>query len=170
MGKDYFELLAKYNKETNNKMNGIIKNLSEAEWNKEFSGFFKSIHELCSHLFITDHTWLSRFKSLNLKSLKGECFNKNYSFKETLFKNIDEYITRRVELDAIMVDFINELTIDDPGKILKWTDSRETAHEKSIGVCLLHLFNHETHHRAMISLYLEMIGKENDYSNLYPYG
>jgi hypothetical protein len=28
---------------------------------------------------------------------------------------------------------------------------------------------HKTHHRGMISLYLEFLGKENDYSNLYPY-
>jgi uncharacterized damage-inducible protein DinB len=29
------------------------------------------------------------------------------------------------------------------------------------------VFNHQTHHRGMISLYLDMLGKENDFSNLF---
>jgi uncharacterized damage-inducible protein DinB len=28
------------------------------------------------------------------------------------------------------------------------------------------MFNHQTHHRGMISLYLDMLGKENDFSSL----
>jgi uncharacterized damage-inducible protein DinB len=55
MKKKYFELLAKYNRETNGEMNDIIKTLSEEEWNKEFTGFYKSVHKLCSHLFIGDY-------------------------------------------------------------------------------------------------------------------
>ena len=34
---------------------------------------------------------------------------------------------------------------------------------------LIHLFNHQTHHRGMISLYLEMLGKENNYNNILPF-
>jgi uncharacterized damage-inducible protein DinB len=34
---------------------------------------------------------------------------------------------------------------------------------------LIHLFNHETHHRAMVSIYLEMLGKANDYNNVLPF-
>jgi uncharacterized damage-inducible protein DinB len=37
--------LARYNIKTNEKMNDIIKTLSEEEWNKQFFGCYKSIHE-----------------------------------------------------------------------------------------------------------------------------
>ncbi|MCL2722457.1 MAG: hypothetical protein FWD47_14095 [Treponema sp.] len=30
---------------------------------------------------------------------------------------------------------------------------------------ITHVFNHQTHHRGMISLYLEMLGKENSFSD-----
>ncbi len=30
----------------------------------------------------------------------------------------------------------------------------------------LHLFNHQTHHRGQISVLLDQLGVENDYSNL----
>jgi uncharacterized damage-inducible protein DinB len=33
----------------------------------------------------------------------------------------------------------------------------------------LNLFNHETHHRGMISLYLEMLGRENDFNSIAPF-
>ncbi|AEF86353.1 putative DinB family protein [Treponema primitia ZAS-2] len=171
MDKKYFELLGNYNKGANEKMNTIIKTLSEEEWDKAFAGYYKSIHELCSHLFIGDYNWLTRFRSAkNFKSLKDEYFTKNYSPKEAVFKTIDEYINMRMELDKIIIDLINEIAIEDIKLLLKWTNAKKTTFEKSIGTCLIHLSNHETHHRAMISLYLDMLGKENDYSNLYPYG
>jgi len=51
MGKYHFELLAKYNKEANNLMNNVIITLTEEQWNKNFTGYFKSIHEICSHIY-----------------------------------------------------------------------------------------------------------------------
>jgi uncharacterized damage-inducible protein DinB len=171
MDKYNFELMAKYNKEVNRNMNDIIKNLSEEQWDKQFPGFWKSIHGLCSHIFGGDYRWLNRFKSIvNLQSLPGTFFNKEYGFEEIIFENINEYIKERIEMDNIIIDFVNELTKNDLDKTLKFSNSKGIPSEKSIGVCLMHLFNHETHHRGMISLYLEMLGKENDYSNLYPYG
>jgi uncharacterized damage-inducible protein DinB len=52
-----FKLFANYNKVTNELMNNIIMEITEEEWNKEFNGFFKSIHELCSHIYICDFNW-----------------------------------------------------------------------------------------------------------------
>ena len=172
MEKSVFELLMKYNKETNITMNAIISALSEDEWNKQSGGYFKSIHELCSHIFYADYTWLNRFKSFNIfESLKDEYFNKDYDYKDVLFRDIKEYTDSRTELDAVMANFIKELTTDDLDREMKWNNNRTgDSFQKTIGVCLSHVFNHEAHHRGMISLYLELLGKENDFSNLYVYG
>ena len=171
MEKEHFLLMAKYNKETNVKMNNIIKNLSEDDWNKQFSGHYKSIHELCSHIYIGDCTWLNRFRTLNeYISLVDNKFYKNINLYETLFESIPEYLEKRIELDAFIIKIIEELEENDLKKILKWTNSKGITFEKKLGVCLLHLSHHQAHHRGMISLYLEFIGKDNDFSNLYPYG
>ena len=172
MGKSGFELLVKYNTETNIKMNKIISTLSEDEWNKQCGGYFKSIHELCSHIFFADYTWLKRFKSFNIfKSLKDEYFNKDYDYKDVLFRDVTEYTDKRTELDSIIANFCKELTIDDLDREMKWDNNRTgESLQKTIRVCLSHVFNHETHHRGMISLYLELLGKENDFSNLHVYG
>jgi uncharacterized damage-inducible protein DinB len=164
-----FSLLAKYNKEANGKMNNIITAISEEEWNKPFNGYFKSIHELCSHIFKADYNWLNRFKKLrNFDSLDENYFNKKYDVKEMLFLTIDEYISKRIELDNIIINFIKEITVEDINKILEYKNTEEKIFEKRMEGLMIHMFNHETHHRAMISVYLEMLGKENDYNNILP--
>jgi uncharacterized damage-inducible protein DinB len=164
-----FSLLARYNKEANRKMNNIIKTISKEEWDKIFGGYFKSIHELCSHIYIADYYWLYRFKKLRkFGSLNENYFNKKYSFQETLFLTIDEYISQRVELDNIIINFIKEITIEDINKVLEYKKTESKIYGKRMEGLIIHVFNHETHHRAMISLYLEMLGKENDYNDILP--
>jgi uncharacterized damage-inducible protein DinB len=60
--KSIFTAFANYNKRANDQMDDIIKNISEKEWNKQFSSHWKSIHELCSHIFFGNYTWLNKFR------------------------------------------------------------------------------------------------------------
>jgi uncharacterized damage-inducible protein DinB len=165
MEKDIFEAFAAYNKRANNQMNNIIKILTQEEWDKQFSSFWKSIHELCSHIFVGDYGWLSRFKSfVNSKSLSNTYFNKTYEWGKIIFESKDEYFTKREELDDIIINFTNEISNDELNKKILWKDWEEKIIEKKLGIYLMHMFNHETHHRAQVSLYLDMLGKENDFS------
>jgi uncharacterized damage-inducible protein DinB len=168
---DLFKLLAKYNMEVNSKMNVIIKSLSEDEWNHEFSGYYKSIHELCSHIYVGDYRWWNKFITLiEYKNFNKDFFVKNHNYNEILFANISEYLKERQELDKIIMDYANELTKNDLNKTLKFTNADGINVEKELKIYLTDLSHHQTHHRGMISLYLEFLGKENDYSALYPYG
>jgi uncharacterized damage-inducible protein DinB len=75
----------------------------------------------------------------------------------------------RMELDNKIIEFIGEITTNDLENILKYSNSKGMKFEKRMDGLLIHLFNHETHHRAMVSLYLEMLGKANDYNNVLPF-
>ncbi|GMO41557.1 MAG: hypothetical protein Pg6C_02500 [Treponemataceae bacterium] len=168
---EYLILLAKYNKEANAKMNVIIGTLADDEWNKQFNAHFKSIHELCAHVYNSDFTWLTRLKSAgDFKTLRDEYFSGQTGANKLLIGNIDEYMKKRADLDARIVNFMAELTDSDTAKKIKFVNYKGVEFEKTAGVLLTHMFNHDTHHRAMVSVYLEMLGKENDYSGLYPYG
>jgi uncharacterized damage-inducible protein DinB len=160
MAENVFKLLVKYNRETNQDMNNIIRTLTDEEWNRQFSGYYKSVHELCSHIFIWDYIWLKRLKTAgNFSSLDDSYFKREYDYRELLFETIDEYAAKRAELDGILTDFVNEVTADDLTKEARWTGAGER-----VEIILIHLSNHQTHHRGMISLYLESLGRENDYS------
>ena len=167
MHKDIFVLFAKYNKAVNQKMNEVIKTLSKEEWNKNLGGFFNSVRGLCSHLYICDFNWLKRYSRLRDFNIFKEVFfaREPYSFKETLFADLDEYITGRPILDEKIIAFINEVNEDDLNSFLKYTDSEGTAYERNFGSLIMHSLNHDSFHRGMISLYLEMLGRENDFGS-----
>jgi uncharacterized damage-inducible protein DinB len=151
-------------------MNEIIKTLSEEEWDKQFSGYFKSIHELCSHIFIADYRMFKGFRSVCIiKNIDDTYFDKEYTYKDTLFKDINEYIINRMEFDNIIIDFVKEIIPNNLNNDMKHTTSNGITISKKLELFLMTIFNHQTHHRGMISLYLEMLGKENDYSRFIDY-
>jgi uncharacterized damage-inducible protein DinB len=170
MYKDAAVLFAAYNKSVNKTMDGIIKTLSPAEWDRDLGGYFKSVRGTCSHLYICDFNWLRRFKNYrDFSSLKAPFFDKPYSFSELLFEDQNEYLAKRPELDDMIIAFVSELSDSDMEGLLRYTDSEGKPHECVLGRGVLHFLNHETHHRGVISLYLEMLGRENDFCSLNQY-
>jgi len=167
MDKDILNLLASYNTEVNKKMNIFIKMLKENEWEQEFKGYFNSIKSMCNHIYIGDFNWLKRFSKLrSFNYISNDIFKKDIKFTELAFSSIDEYIEKRKLLDKSITDFINELNDEDMGLKLTYVDSRGDEYKKNFGGLIIHMFNHQTHHRGMISLYLEEMGIANDFSNL----
>jgi uncharacterized damage-inducible protein DinB len=166
VGYDFNEY-ARNNKSKNELMNNIFQKMSEEEWKKEFNGYYKSINELCSHIYSVDFNWFKRFVQVCDFDIKNsKFFEKDFIperiFTKMIFKNINDYINMRNELDEIIIDFIKKLSDIDLEKILKISDSEGNMFELKLGPMIFYMFNHEIHHRGMISLYLDMLGKEND--------
>jgi uncharacterized damage-inducible protein DinB len=167
MYKDAANLFAKYNNAFNETKDCIIKTLSPQEWNKDLGGYFKSVRGVCSHLYICDFNWLRRFKNYrDFSTLKDSFFDDAYSFSEVLFEDMGEYLSKRPGLDDKIISFAAELDESDTNGILKYTDSAGKLYERGLGGCVLQFLNHETHHRGAISLYLDLLGRENDFSSL----
>lgn len=159
--------MAKYNETTNQEMNKYIAQLNEAQWNTDFKARFPSIFKMCNHIFIGDFNWLKRFSAIReFQYIKDGFFSREISFTMDAFSDPKEYIAKRKFLDKMITEFVNELTENDLEVSLKYTDSRGTEYNRSFAGLIIHMFNHQTHHRGMISLYLEMLGIDNDYSNL----
>ena len=161
------KLFSLYNKTTNVKMNKFISTLSNEQWEKKFDCFFPSVKSLCNHIYATDINWLKRFSTLReFRFIKHDVFKKEIKFGEVVIGDTEQYLQSRAELDEIIEQFANELTAEDLTKRLKYKDPYGNEHDNPFGGMILHMFNHETHHRGMISVYLEQLGMENDYSNL----
>jgi uncharacterized damage-inducible protein DinB len=160
-------LLAQYNQAANEKMNVVIGTLTPEEWDRDLGGYFKSVHSLCSHLYVCDYILLKQryFGARDFKLAKDDFFAPDYTHKDVLFALKEEYLSRRPELDKKILDFSAELTEDDFSRITRFKDSRGNLKERELGVTMLHGFNHGTHHRGMISVYLEILGKDNDFSS-----
>ena len=161
------KLFAEYNKKTNSEMNTIIQSLTPDQWEQEFAGYFNSIQSLCNHIYICDFHWLKRFSRLrNFKYIKNEIFDNEFQFGTVVLKEIEAYIKYRQALDDLIIQFVNEITPSDLDKHLKYIDSHNYEYKKPLGALVIHMFNHQTHHRGMISIYLENLTIQNDFSNL----
>ena len=168
MNKETILVLARYNKAVNEKMLDIIKTLSPAEWEKNLGGYLSSVQSLCTHTYIGDYNWLKRFGNLRNFTVLGESFFSRdaISFKEALFPDMKEYLSKRPELDEKLISFANEVNDGDMKNTFKYTDSRGGVNEKNFGICAIQCFTHGIHHRAMVSIYLELLGRPNDFSTM----
>ena len=162
-------LLAKYNQVANQKMNGVIRTLSSAQWEQEFTGYFKTIKQLCGHIYISDYSWMKRFdKFRDFQFSKGPFFDQTLNYGSHPFDDLAGYLSKREELDKKMVLFADELAESELEMTISFANMKEETVGKNVGGSILHLFNHQTHHRGMISVYLDMMGFENDFSGLLP--
>ena len=161
------KLLAEYNKKTNRELGAFIAALTVPQWEKKFGGYFGSVKSLCNHIYICDFNWLKRFSKLrDFTYSKHRLFAQDLSFDETALETIEDFLKARKKLDAEIFEFTEELTPRDLGKVLTYTDSHGTVYKRPFGGLVLHLFNHQTHHRGMISQYLEEMKIPNSFCDL----
>lgn len=160
-------LLAEYNRKTNAAMNTIIQKLEPSQWDQEFKGFFNSIHSLCNHIYLGDFNWLKRFAKLRTFAYSQKpLFDQDLRFGTTVIDTVEDYLEKRAVLDQQLIELVNQLVPDDLGQYLEYVDSQGKAYKRLFGGLVLHCFNHQTHHRGMISVYLDSLGLDNDFSNL----
>jgi uncharacterized damage-inducible protein DinB len=163
------KLLAQYNLVANQKMDDKIRTLSNAQWNRDFAGYFKTINQLCGHIYIGDYSWLKRFSQFrDFRFIKDPLFDQNLTYGSQPFDSIADYILKREALDNKLILFTDELAASDLEKTISFANMKGETVSKNVGGSILHIFNHQTHHRGMISLYLEMMGIDNDFSSLLP--
>jgi len=167
MTTDTAQLLARYNAHVNTEMNKILTTLAPEEWTKDRGGFYPSFEKILAHLYSADVAWLVRFTGLRpFKAVKGDPFDFPPAPTETPFSGFADYDEKRKVVDAAFVGFAAELTDADLTATLDYRNWRGDSLSKNFGGLVLHIFNHQTHHRGMIALYLDQMGVKNDFSNL----
>jgi uncharacterized damage-inducible protein DinB len=160
-------LLAEYNRTTNRKMDALIGGLDPGLWARELGGYFSSIRSLCNHLYICDFNWLKRFSGARAFSfIRDPVFRHDLKFGTTVLEDIAAYREKRLGLDGLILDFAEELGAEDMDRRFTYSDSSGSPQDRMLGGAILHFFNHQTHHRGMVSVYLEILGIENDFCDL----
>lgn len=169
MTSDTVKLLARYNRHANTAMGRICAGLSDAEWNHGFGGYYPSIRALCSHVFQGDVAWLKRFATARpFRYAEHPIFERPLVWGELLFPSYAEYARERQVADELLSRFADELVPEDFPRRLRYKNWRGEDQDREFGGLVIHVFNHQTHHRGMVSLYLDMLGKQNDFSNIIP--
>jgi uncharacterized damage-inducible protein DinB len=169
MSIDTIKLLARYNHHVNQELGRVLTTLTAEEWNKPLGGYFPSIRALASHIYSGDLAWLKRFAGLRTFTIAADpVLNRTLTKGEVLFPTFADYDAERKALDKVISHFVEELSPADLDRRLRFKNHQGEDQERNFGGLVLHVFNHQTHHRGQIALYLDLLGKQNDFSGLAP--
>jgi uncharacterized damage-inducible protein DinB len=167
--KELFQLLAKYNTQTNAEMMGILEKLSPEQVTKDVGSFYGSILGLLNHILVTDVAWLKRFcnqfpelERINAKlpefTMKG--------WKDIIWPSLAALKPIRIAVDQALEQACDLLSERQYASVLEYKGWDGKDMKKSVWLVLAHQFNHQTHHRGQIAVLLDQMGIENDYSGI----
>jgi uncharacterized damage-inducible protein DinB len=149
-------LLASYNASMNAKLYAAAATLPKEVLIADRGAFFGSILGTLNHIVAGDTIWLRRFMAhpSDLSSLKAMVeISAPSSLAHVYSDNLDTLLEHRLRLDAIIEALAAEVSDSDLAQPLLYRNSRGDA-QKTFGSLLLHLFNHQTHHRGQASTLL----------------
>jgi uncharacterized damage-inducible protein DinB len=157
---DGFHLLAGYNRWTNRRLYAACATLSDEERKKDRKAFFRSIHGTLNHLLLGDRAWLGRFTARPIQFR---------SLDEELFGDFAELRRERDATDAAIEAFTRELTEDRLREDIAYATTAGKAYRHPLGPALLHLFNHQAHHRGQVTTMLSQLGVDPGATDLIVY-
>ncbi|WP_268821593.1 DinB family protein [Octadecabacter dasysiphoniae] len=144
--------MAQYNRWQNNGLRDIVKTMDEDELRKDRGAFFKSISETMNHLLWGDMLWMSRFDGGDGPSVGPEKHAQ-------LTPNKAEWDRLRFLTDGRIIQWAEGAKSVDLTGDLTWysgMSGKDLSEPKSL--CVVHFFNHQTHHRGQIHAMLTAAG------------
>jgi uncharacterized damage-inducible protein DinB len=142
---DHFQMLARYNRIANERLFQSCAQLDDAEYRRQRAGSFGSIHALLNHVLLGDQIWMSRFKGSG---------HTTPALTTVLFDSFPELRSAREKQDAEIESFFGGLERDFFDRVLRYTNSQKRECRETMPVAVIHLFNHQTHHRGQVHVML----------------
>lgn len=167
--KELFKLLAQYNFQTNRDMILILETVSLDQLSQDMGSFYYSILGLLNHILLTDIIWMKRILGFfpDLEKIAKSAPNIQFKPSPDLnWKSLDEFKPIRDHMDDLIKEMVEEFSEEQYNQRVTYKDLKGKKQNKIVYHILLHLFNHQTHHRGQVALLLDQLKIENDYSNL----
>lgn len=150
--------MAAYNRWMNERLYATCAELSDEERKLDRGAFFASIHGTLNHLLLADKVWMGRFTSQPFKPV---------SLDQELFSDFVELRAAREDMDAEIERWAAELTDVALAGTLEFSSIVFPGPQRyDLWVCVVHLFNHQTHHRGQLTALLSQIGKDYGVTDL----
>ncbi|WP_035056268.1 DinB family protein [Andreprevotia chitinilytica] len=151
---DQFVLLGQYNQWMNAKVIEAAAQLPADELLRDRKAYFGSILGTLNHLIVADTMWLKRFLNhpagyASLEPVRDLPIPA--SLDELVCPDLASYTARRQLLDGVISAFVAELKDADLDHVLAYKNAKGEHKQKRSALVLMHLFNHQTHHRGQAS-------------------
>jgi len=145
---DHLRTLARYNHWANERLFDACRALDDDAYRAERGAFFGSIHRTLNHILVGDRAWLSRLEGVD-RGIR--------SLDQILYDDLPSLVDARMEEDARIIAFVDGLAPEQLDEPLVYRTIAGKAQETPIGLVVLHMINHATHHRGQVHCMLSQI-------------
>jgi uncharacterized damage-inducible protein DinB len=139
MSIDYFRQFADYNHWANRRLYAAALAMPDELYRRPTGVFFGSLHGTLNHLLLTDRIWLKR--------LTGEGEHPD-RLSAILFEDRNDLVRARMAEDARLIKVVNGYTDAGLSEAVSYQTTSGKPYQQPLAEILLHLFNHQTHHRG----------------------
>ena len=156
----YVRGFAAYNSEMNRRIYAAAGRLSDDGRKQDRGAFFGSLHGTLNHLLWADQAWMSRFAGWPKPATPGKD-------SARLYDDFAVMQAKRAEIDAGIEAWAAALSQDWLTGEITWFSGiaqRDVTAPRS--VVLVHMFNHQTHHRGQAHALLTAAGEETGATDL----
>tara|TARA_R110002073_G_scaffold25036_4_gene83587 strand:+ start:1839 stop:2369 length:531 start_codon:yes stop_codon:yes gene_type:complete len=158
--KKSLEVMARYNQWMNINLFDVLDGVNDRELNTDRGAFFGSILGTLNHILVADVIWLKRFIQHGNYGALDELrsWRQPNELGDTLYQDIDGLKRARAQMDMMLIGLTNEMSETELSGAMGYHDMAGVAHRKHIGHLLMHVFNHQTHHRGQVTTLLSQLG------------
>lgn len=157
---EYCQTMASYNAWQNKSLSRCVKALSMKELQKDRGAFFGSIWGTANHLMWGDQLWMSRFDGGHGPSVEATDHDKLHTDKQL-------WLDDRMRTDQRIIRWAGRVKqIDLIGPLLWYSPMLNKTITKPTALCIMHFFNHQTHHRGQLHAMLTDAGQKPDDTDL----
>lgn len=147
--KPIFEMLAGYSEWANRRLYDAAASLDDADFRADYGAFFGSVHGTLNHLLVGDRVWMHRFTGEGPSPARLD---------EILYEDFAGLRAAREQEDARIAAYVGSLALSDLDRTIRYhTISNPDDIEQELKLALLHVFNHQTHHRGQAHCLLTRI-------------
>jgi uncharacterized damage-inducible protein DinB len=143
-----FNQLANYNRWANARLYQAALALPEPLYRRNAGVFFHSLHGTLNHLLLTDRLWLTR--------LTGEG-KQPKRLDEILYDNVVDLARARSAEDDRIIGLVGGYGEGALGRTHAYATTSGTPQQQPLADILLHVFNHQTHHRGQAHSCLSIV-------------
>lgn len=157
----YVLTMARYNAWQNRQLRAAFDTLSDADLRKDRKGFFKSLLGTANHLLWGDLIWMSRFDG-------GPKPDGGIPDSVALHPTAATWAAERYRTDARILHWAGRLdAIDLKGDLTWFSGALGREVSRPLDLCIVHFFNHQTHHRGQMHAMLTAAGVEAPVTDLF---
>ncbi len=150
---DYVATMAHYNAWQNRQLIDVLDRMDDAALHADRGAFFGSILGTLNHIAWADHMWMSRLAGWARPAV-------SISDSPRLHPTRAAWKADRQRTDGRLVHWAEDLR---PARLrgdLTWTASSGEERTRPIALCVVHMFNHQTHHRGQVHAMLTAAGHD----------